>query len=221
MKRISSCLKTFLSALWLLQIFIFVIPAQAATRNDFLFNLKDTFNSPVSDKYSISTIIILLVVCALVIWAFRYSSSREENALRSSHKDYQEKVRSQKSSNHQQRNWFRYKTTAEFKWIPAEKASNVKESRYNNDRLLDVSGGGLSFTTAESIKNGDEIKAIIFLDEGKPLPLNAQVVRVTENEGTNSVSTQFIGLRDGQRDRIVAWILKTQRCTNNDKFENN
>ncbi len=220
MKRANSLIKMLLSIFVFLQTLLLVLPAQAANRNDFLFDLKGTLNDPVSSKIGFTTILFLLIGAA-IIWAIKYNSAREQEVQRSHHEMYQKKVHSQPVSDSQKRSWFRLKTTAEFKWIPAELAPNVKVSKYRTDYLIDVSGGGLSFTTAQEIKAGDDIKLILNLGEDNPLPLDAQVIRVLDNdEGSQSVSTKFVGLRDGQRDRIIAWILKNQRATNyNPRFE--
>lgn len=211
MKKSSILSKVIITLTSVLQLIIFVIPVQAANRNDALSNMKKTFNSPVSENNSIAVIIFIIVVCAGVIWFFYYNSSQEKKAQLNSHRQYQEKKRTMKPSGQQKRNWFRLKTRGELMWIPAEQAIIAKNFKYKTDHLLDVSGGGLCFTTAEPINQDDEIRLILTLGEGNPITLGGQVIRVAEKDGINTVSVEYIGIRDGQRDRIVSWILKNQR----------
>lgn len=211
MKKTHRCFKLLISIFCLLQYFLFIVPAQAANRNDALLDLKDTFNTPVSGRSSITTTIISILICGIVIWVIYYYASQEKKTQRHSHEQHQEKIRLQRSSSQQKRNWYRLKTRGEFKWVPAELAPNVKENKYRHDQLIDVSGGGLCFSTAEPIANGDEIKLILSLGEKNPLVLNGKVIRAVEDAGVHTVSIEYIGIRDGQRDRIISWILKNQR----------
>lgn len=199
-----------------LQTLIIVLPAQAANRNDFLFNLKDTFNSPVTDKFSLSSV-IMIIALAVLLGSFFYCYSTEKNVQRISRKLEKVKKRQQMLtskqilSGKQKRNWFRLTTRAEFKWIPAEKASQVRSNRYKSDRLIDISGGGICFSTTEKLKSGDQIKLLLSTGTGEPLFLNGLVIRVSADDDINKVSVEFVGIRDGQRDKIVAWILARQR----------
>ena len=216
MKMKTICLRSLIAVLWSLQTLIFVLPAQAANRNDFLFNLKKTFNSPISQKFSINGVVVTLVSVVL-LGLFFYYYSTEQNVRRTSRKLSREKIRKQITSrkqiasSQQNRNWFRLKTRAEFSWIPADQVSRVRMNRYKSDRLIDISGGGMCFSTNEQLNSGNEIRLILSTGKGEPLLLNARVIRVSENNAIHNVSVEFIDIRDGQRDRIVAWIIARQR----------
>jgi len=209
-------LRGLIAVLWSLQTLLLVGPVQAANRNDFLFNLKDTFNSPASQKFSVNSFIVTLVF-VLLLGLFFYYNSREQNVRRTSRKLNREKVRRQMNSNQQlasnqhDRKWFRIKTRAEFRWILADQAAKVKMNRYKIDHLIDISGGGMCFSTAEKLKLGDEIRIILSTGKGEPLLLNGKVTRVSENNADYNISVEFVGIRDGHRDRIVAWIIAGQR----------
>ena len=210
MKKASTYHKMLVLMWGMVYLFIFTLPAQAANRNDLLFNLKDTFNNPISDKISMATIIVILVLCALLLVAISFDSARKKNALQASRELHLQRVGSEKSSNQQKRNWFRLRTNAEFEWLPNDKNLIESSKKYNIDHLIDLSGGGLSFETNKAINPGDEIVLLLSIGERTPLSLIGQVVRV-EGEATRTVSIKFIGIRDGQRDRIVSWILNNQR----------
>lgn len=192
----------------LLTTVIFAWPVQAANRNDALFDLKDTFNSPVIDKINGVTLILIIITCIAIVMVFRYNFSRDEKVQRAAREMYRERQRSQSSD--QKRNWFRLKTDAEFKWIAAHLADSARESQYNIDQLIDISGGGLSFSTFELLNPADEINMI--LPTGfNPLCIEGRVIRAVPSDDAFLVSVQFIGMLDGQRDKLVAWIQKTQR----------
>ncbi|MDD3023843.1 MAG: PilZ domain-containing protein [Syntrophomonadaceae bacterium] len=201
--------KVLINLLVFLSTLVFVLPVKAANRNDFLFNLKDTFNSPVTAKASWASIILIVLITVIIIMIFRYYFLREEKAQRAALESYREKHRSQSSD--QKRNWFRLKTDAEFKWIPAHEADTAKENQYITDQLMDISGGGLSFSTTEIINAHDEINILLPVGESKPLCLDGKIIRVVQSEDAFNVFVQFIGLMDGHRDKVVAWIQKNQR----------
>ncbi|HEX2924707.1 MAG TPA: PilZ domain-containing protein [Ruminiclostridium sp.] len=196
-----------LAAFELITILVWTSTALAADRNDALFSLKDTLNS--SDKNGASGLFILIILGVLIIWLVYYMSSREKKDQINTLNTHREKARSQTSS--QKRNWFRFQTNAEFKWIPAEQAERVKEKNYHTSQMIDISGGGLSFKTTEPVRPGDELHIQLPIDGGKPFPVDALVIRVAEEEDGNKISVEFLGLRDGHRDRIVSWIQRTQR----------
>lgn len=211
MKKINHQLKLLLFGLVPVQSFFLVAPLQAANRNDVLFDLKDSFNTPVSGRSSITTIIIAIILCVVVIWTIYYYSLQEKETQRKSHVFRQEKMRLQRSLSPQKRNWYRIKTRGEFRWIQSELAPKLRESKYKHGQLIDVSGGGLCFSTAEPVALGSGIRFILSLGEDNSIALNGKVVRVLEQDGMNQVSLEYTGIREGQRDRIIAWISKSQR----------
>lgn len=216
MQKVTIFVRNLITIFLPLQALIFVLPARAANRNDVLFNLKDSFNSPVTDKFSVSSVIVMLA-SAVLLGAFFYYYTTEKNVRRTSRKLDQVKkhkqmlTSKQKTSVKQNRNWFRLTTRAEFKWIPIEQASQVRINRYKTDRLIDVSGGGMCFSTKEKLKSGDQIRILLSTGADEPLFLNGRVVRVSSDNAANKISVEFVGIRDGQRDKIVAWILARQR----------
>lgn len=211
MNKINHRLILLLFGLVPLQSFFLAAPLQAATRNDVLFDLKNSFNAPVSGRSNITAIIIAILLCVIVIWAIYHYSLKEKEAQRKSHVLRQEKMRLQRSLSPQKRNWYRIKTRGDFRWIQSELAPKIRESKYKNDQLIDVSGGGLCFSTAEPVALGSDIRFILSLGEDNSITLNGKVVRVVEQDGMNQVSLEYTGIREGQRDRIVAWISRSQR----------
>ncbi len=205
-----------LSTIIIMQLLIFVLPVQAANRNDFLFNLKDTFNSPISDKFSLNASIAIIISLVLLGLFFFYNTS-EKNVRRTSRKlgrvkkSKQMLTSPQITSGMQRRNWFRLTTRAEFKWLPVDQTAQVRINRYKSDALHDISGGGMCFSTNEKLKSGDQIRILLYTGATEPLFLNGRVIRVNADNANDKISVEFVGIRDGQRDKIVAWILARQR----------
>lgn len=200
--------------LTVIQILVFVLPLQAANRNDFLFNLKDTFNNSVVDKFSVNTS-IAIIICTALLGLFLFYNSREKNIRRSARKLRQIKEHRQmlvsKQAAGQRRKWFRLATRAEFKWMPVDQLSQARHNRYTVDRLIDISGGGICFSTDKILKPGNQIKIIISTGQGDPINMNGQVIRVSRDNDSYKVAVEFIDIRAGQQDRIVTWILARQR----------
>ena len=206
----------------LLQIFVPVFPVQADVTNwnEFSSSLNQSFSGQhVLSQKNISALIISILVIALLSVVFYLYLQKEKKRQALSKQRYQEirKARIARSSEQQKRRWFRLKTRAEFKWIPAPLGSEIDEKEYQTDRLLDISGGGLSFSTADIIEPGDEIAILLDVRGKNALSLKAEVVRIVKadnpEEELSTVSVQFTNLSNRDEDRLVSWIIERQRNT--------
>ncbi|MDD3363912.1 MAG: PilZ domain-containing protein [Syntrophomonas sp.] len=176
-------------------------------------------NDQLFSTSGLSILILFILIIIGTVLVFRWYGAREEEAQRNSYKLYKERqkqvARSLPGQQHN-RKWFRLRTNAEFQWILSAQAEKAKEKDYKKDRLVDISGDGLCFITAEALNTDDEI--LIFLDtgEGKNLSLTGRAVRVVEETSQDiimyNVSVKFGNVLAGERDRVVAWILKRQRA---------
>ncbi|PKM78336.1 MAG: hypothetical protein CVU90_02210 [Firmicutes bacterium HGW-Firmicutes-15] len=165
------------------------------------------------------TVLILFIVASVgAVLVFRWYGAREEEAQRNSYKLYKERqakvARSSPGQKHD-RKWFRLRTKEEFQWILNAQAEKSKEKDYKRDHLVDISGDGLCFTTAETLNTNDEILFFLNTGEGKTLSVTGRAVRIVEETNPDNImyniSVKFGNLLPGERDRIVAWILKRQR----------
>jgi len=197
----------------LLQMLIFVLPCQAeVTWHDVSRSMNSSFSGDqvFSMKNAAALLVILVFILGAVIFYLLWPRKEKEK------KEYNQ-ISWRPLNQQQKRKWFRLPTSAEFEWIPAENASIVKKSQYKKDRLVDISGGGLCFTTAEKLNSGDQIILLLDTGGGKELTINGQVVRIEEenvqDKAINKVSVQFGNLLSGERDRIVAFIMNRQRDT--------
>lgn len=203
-------LKLSIAVFLLLQMFIFVLPVQAeVTYHDVSSSITDAFSGKqmFSSKNIIGTIVTILFF-ALVILIFRMSWQRQEKEL--SQKQHN-RIKLRPLDRQQKRKWYRLRTNMEFKWIPA---SEAYKNKYNNDRLADISGGGLCFETAKELNTGDKIKLLLDLGGGKTLSTQGRVLRIEKETGQENkmykVSIQFEGLSNRERDRVISFIMKRQ-----------
>ncbi len=209
--------KTSYLVFLLLQMLVFALPCQAEVT---WYDVSRSFNSSFSGEqvFSLRGVIIFLAIIFLILavlivnrlWLGKGKEPKRD----------QNQISWRPLGQQQKRQWFRLRTDAEFEWIPAERDFTVKKSHYKKDRLVDISGGGLCFTTAEKLDSNDEL--IFLLDTGgeKALTLKGQVVRIEEidqDSAINKVSVQFGKLLSGDRDRIVSYVMNSQRAGINDK----
>ena len=146
--------KLLVAVFVLLQMCIFVLPVQADW-NDISGSINQSFSG--DQFFSVKNILgffLIAIIFALVAMIFRMSWLRDE-------KRYYQKRRNRVSlrqlEKQQNRYWFRLRTSTEFEWISAAGASKTKKHQYKKDKLVDLSGGGLCFTTREPLNPGDEI----------------------------------------------------------------
>ena len=165
---------------------------------------------------------IIIVICVVlfimnrVYWNNRKKEIAQYEKKRLEHREHVEQtVKPQPSTGCQRRQWFRIKTGHLINWVQSLRSPAVKEDQYNRDQLVDISGGGLSFTTKSPLAPGDELNFQLDIGGKKPLNFKGRVLRVEEDgdivQPTYFVAIQFSQLLSGERDRLVSWILKGQR----------
>ncbi|MDD4801452.1 MAG: PilZ domain-containing protein [Syntrophomonas sp.] len=162
--------------------------------------------------------IIMIIIIAAVL-TFRWHEARTQEAQRRSYKLYKERQRKMASSlsgQQHNRRWFRLKTNAELQWILQAHAETAKKKDFKTDHLVDISGDGLCFTTADNLNIDDEILLFLDIGGGNTVTLPGRAVRIVEDTNPDikifNVSVKFGNLRHGERDRVMAWILKRQRA---------
>ncbi len=215
-------LKTIMTVLFMLQS-LFVFPNQTLALN------WDEFSGAVNKGFrenqvfgfdDFMLLMVIILVSLIVVAIFRAQDMRKTKEMNRSFAEYKERTRAASAGKQQNRQWFRLRTRAEFSWILASKADTARQNQYHQDQLVDISGGGLSFQTAENLEANDEI--VLILDTGgvKPLNIKGRVIRTVEEnnkaeDGNNAalynVAIQFVGLTGGQTDQIVNWITKRER----------
>lgn len=198
------------SVFLLLITLILALPARAeVTYYDVSRSISDSLSG---SRVSVAGIFLTVLFFALVFLIFRQSWLRKEKEL---DRKRRTRITLQPKGQPHKRSWFRLKTSAEFKWVLADEAPRKKEEQYNMDRLIDISGGGVSFITGQNLNPGDEIKFLLDTGKDKPMLVNGRVLRTDQESEQNStlykVSAQFGNLTNGERDRIVSFIMRRQR----------
>jgi RNA polymerase-binding transcription factor DksA len=90
------------------------------------------------------------------------------------------------------------------------------ERTYRKAKVINLSGGGILFATAEKFQQNEELKVVMELFPDVVIRLRANVVRVTENNDPNTkqpyvMGLQFKDIKNTDQDRIIKRILKEQQ----------
>lgn len=217
MKKTTVFISLFTSLLLLSVTVLFLTPeAYAITWNDFTQSMNQAFSK--KNVFTVSNLVfltIILIITISLILIIRFDTIRTDEIRRQAYQEVQKDLLAKrelfKSSDN--RAWFRMPIQMQFKWQHWPEEDHVKPRKFPGI-ALDISGGGMLFQTTELLNVQDEIKVWITIDE-TPIELIAQVVRTQEKLNENAekkylVGVKFIDIREGIRDKIIAWVLKCQ-----------
>jgi len=200
--------------------------AQAVNWSQFSGSVNKGFsNENIYDTTKIYALMVSIVAVIIVIAVFRWWSDRLQQEQKVTFKKYKEKQKELESKTQNpshKRKWFRLRTQAELRWIPASQVDSVKESKYFVDQLVDISAEGLCFCTAEEVTAGERIRFLLETGEERTLSIIGDALRVFGAEGSanggegeepvkHNVAIKFSHMTPGDNDRLVAWITKRQR----------
>jgi c-di-GMP-binding flagellar brake protein YcgR len=79
---------------------------------------------------------------------------------------------------------------------------------------VDISGGGLMFTTGSPIEQGNTLEIRVCFDDGTTLTAIGKAVRVIDNvsgQDKKSVGVEFSLIEERERDKIIRFIFNQQR----------
>lgn len=159
-------------------------------------------------------VFIFLIYGGFRLWKRQAEQTVERHyeIVKQRHQAYMEAVKSGKG---QKRQWFRLYAPAEFEWLPPHRPVPGNRPKFKQDRLVDVSAGGIGFLTTETLEAGDQLKLILYTGEGSPIFVDAHVVRVIPDKDSgglmSSIGAAFDNLSEADRDRMIAWIARRQR----------
>ncbi|MFZ5597747.1 MAG: flagellar brake protein [Bacillota bacterium] len=177
------------------------------TWSDFSQSLNNALGSDWGNVVEFFLAMVVLIILILIVGVFM---SRKEKEI----SRRQNRIAWRPLDNQQRRNWFRVKTNKVFEWIPFSEVVKATKFKYRKDCLIDISGGGLCFSTTVKIVPGEEIMLLLDTGEGKPLIVSGQVLRVEADDvqdKMNKVAVKFGKMSSGDRDRIVAFTMQRQR----------
>ena len=92
-------------------------------------------------------------------------------------------------------------------------AENGEKVPVISQKLVNISGGGLGFDSAEKYQLGDilEIKIMLPITPVYTLYIYGEVVDIRSNDERYHTAVKFVTIDDEIRDHIVKFVFKTQR----------
>jgi len=96
--------------------------------------------------------------------------------------------------------------------------SEVKIGTTMNAKLLDISGGGLSFLFDRSLRLGDTVSLTFNLPGAPCAGVVGKIVHLTLREGKEKTMfknhVQFVNIEPRKRERIISYIFEKERQIN-------
>lgn len=207
-------------AVSILLIFVYPHKAVGMTWRELSGSLHSTLNQRHPwDYQNIVGLALTLIIFLLLMACFRLYTSRQEKSVRQFYAQRRNQSRNNPdiipNGQMQKRQWFRLKTRDWLRWFHFRGFSPLGDSDYKQDRMVDIGGGGLSFTTEQKLDIGAIITFLLDIGSGEPLSVWGRVVRVqaaTKNQPQRYfVAIQFAELPESDRQRLVVWIMQGQR----------
>ncbi|HZJ84012.1 MAG TPA: PilZ domain-containing protein [Syntrophomonadaceae bacterium] len=183
---------------------------------EFTTSLNQAFsNKNVFTFENILFFLLVLILCLIIIYIVRYEAIKTNIKRRIAYQETRKRLFKKRSlsQDSNKRDWYRIETDIPFKWYPLPIPTYIQEKNFYDAIAIDISGGGLLFYTHEIATLNEEILLLLNLD-GTSLQLIAQILRVQteERDGEKYYLTgvKFTSIREGQRNKIISWILKSQ-----------
>lgn len=114
----------------------------------------------------------------------------------------------------QRRNFVRLDTKIPMTYILLNQGLEPISERFDAT-TVDISGGGLMFTTNGRVQLGDLMEVQVSTSADRPVTAIGKTVRVTDNfmgkEHKVSVGVEFTIIEEGERDKIIRYIFNRQR----------
>lgn len=199
---------------------IYPLTTAGMTWRELSSSLHSTFNENTHWDYNnMVGPALTLIIFAFLMACFKLYTIRQKKGLQRVYDEPRRQNRLDVSrlpdGQVQKRQWFRLQTRDWLKWFHFRGFSPLSESEYRQDHMVDIGGGGLSFTTEKKLDIGAVITFLLDVGSGDPLSVWGKVVRVQEKTDHEPqryfIAIQFSQLRDTDRRRLVAWIMKGQR----------
>lgn len=139
--------------------------------------------------------LLLLVIIILLIWVMlRLARDRKSND----------------SMRGQNRDWLRLPVNQYFLY------SRGNEENYEKAKAVNISGGGLLFTTDKKLVQNENLQIVLNFAEDKRMDIAGQVAWISENTAENKEKLYLVGVKFGEikasdRDGLISRILQKQR----------
>lgn len=139
--------------------------------------------------------VLLLLIIILLIWLMiRLVRDRKSND----------------STRGQNREWLRLPVNQYFVY------SRGDEEIYEKAKAVNISGGGLLFTTDKKLEQNENLQIVLNFAEDKRMDIAGQVAWISENSAENKERRYLVGVKFGEmkaseRDGLISRILQKQR----------
>lgn len=162
--------------------------------------------------------VIILILLLLGFYAYR-SRTRQDKPDGREYTAYElasiNPPASSQPKKDQKRDWVRVAVNLNLSYALVKTGLPDEKYEYRGAQSNDLSGGGLSLTTNQEIKNGDMLKIKLELDPGKELNITGRVARVVKDPSAEvqrwTAGVEFMGLASRDTEYIVQWIFRNQR----------
>lgn len=98
---------------------------------------------------------------------------------------------------------------AKFRIIQEDEAAGAEEGQFAGTSIRDLSAGGLSFMSIETVERGADVQVMITL-ENTDLHLFGKVMRATEASKGFEVGIKFESIDQLEQDKIMGYIFQKQ-----------
>lgn len=176
---------------------------------DVLTDFADVFVKTLRSQLSINqsylipyaaAAVVMLVIIILLLWSLLKVIKN---------------IKSQDSLKEQKRAWFRLPVNQYFLF------ARGNDDDYEEAKAVNISGGGLLFTTRSKLEQNENLKIILNFAGDKKLDLAGQVAWISDSTTENSERMYLVGVRfgdiaAGERDGLISRILQKQPMITSD-----
>ncbi|AFS79552.1 type IV pilus assembly protein PilZ [Gottschalkia acidurici 9a] len=122
---------------------------------------------------------------------------------------YTELKATSKVAKFERRDHFRLKI---MKDVLVRKNDENEEMEYAKCLTIDLSGGGIQFSSTEKFEENDVVEMRIDMDD-EEMVLKGKILSVVKQEsvGNYKYGTKFVDIRESIREKVIRYIFKVQR----------
>lgn len=209
-----------LTGLWAVCFLAAPPTAQGITWEELSSSLHRTFHYRHPWNYeNLIGLALTLIIFGLLMLTFKIYTRLQHKGWQRFY-DYRrkhlERVSTLPDGRPQRRQWFRLPVQTWLKWFHFRGFAPSDDYEFRRDRMVDISGGGLSFTTDRKLDTGAIITFLLDVGDSEPLSVWGRVVRVQDKSPDEpwrySIAIQFADLPNADQRRLLSWIMKGQRA---------
>ena len=125
---------------------------------------------------------------------------------------YTELKATSKVAKFERRDHFRLKIMKDILVRKKDENDEKEEPEYVKCITIDLSGGGIQFSSTEKFEENDIVEMSIDMDDDKMI-LKGEILSVVKQEGVGNYKygTKFVDMCESVRERVIRYIFKVQR----------